>query len=60
MTTPYSPHQNGIAECQWKTVGNTARCLLKQANLSISFWFRAVDVVFYLTNRYLGCSLPAN
>ena len=37
-----------------------ARCLLKQANLPNSFWVRAVDVAFYLTNRCLSGSLPPN
>ena len=46
MTAPYSPHQNGVAERRWQTVGNMARCLLKQANLPNSFWVRAVDVAF--------------
>ena len=60
MTAPYSPHQNGDAERRWQTVGDLARCLLKQANLPNSFWVRAVDVAFYLTNRCLSCSLPPN
>ena len=60
MTAPYSPHQNGVAERRWQTVGNMARCLLKQANLPNSFWVRAVDVAFYLTNRCLSSSLPPN
>ena len=60
MTAPYSPHQNGVAQRRWQTVGDVAMCLLKQANLSNSFWVRAVDVAFYLTNRCLSCSLPPN
>ena len=38
MTAPYSPHQNGVAERRWQTVGDMARCLLKQTNLPNSFW----------------------
>ena len=34
--------------------------LLKQANLPNSFWVRAVDVAFYLTNRCLSGSMPPN
>ena len=60
ITAPYSPHQNGVAERRWQTVGNMARCLLKQANLPNSFWVRAVDVAFYLTNCCSTCSLPPN
>ena len=37
-----------------------ARCLLKQPNLSSSFWVTAVVVAFYLTNRFLSSSLPPN
>ena len=60
MTAPYSPHQNGVAERRWKTVGDMPGCLLKKANLPNSSWARAVDVVFYLTNRCLSCNLPPN
>ena len=59
MTYPYSPHQNGVVERRWQTVGNMAQCLLKQANLPNSFWVRAVDVAFYLTNCCLSSSLPS-
>ena len=34
--------------------------VLKQANLPNSFWVRAVDVAFYLTNRCISGSLPPN
>ena len=59
-SAPYSPHQNGVPERGWQTVGDMSRCLLKQANLPNSFWVRVVDVAFYLTNRCLSCSLPPN
>ena len=38
MTPPHSPHQNGVAERRWQTVGNMARCLLKQANLGTTLF----------------------
>ena len=60
MTALYSSHQNGVAERHWQTVGDTARCILKQASLPNSFLVRAVDVAFYLTNRCLSCSFPPN
>ena len=37
-----------------------ARCLLKQASLPSSSWVRAVEAAFYLTNRFLSCSLIPN
>lgn len=57
-TTPYSPHQNGVAERRWRTTVEMARSMLKSANLAKSFWVRALDVAFYLTNRVLTSSLP--
>ena len=60
MTAPYSTHQKGVAERRWQTVGSMARCLLEQASLPNSFWVKAVDVAFYLTNRCLSSSLPPN
>ena len=60
MTALFSPHQNGVPERRWQTVGDMAKCFLKQANWPNSFWVGAVDVAFYLTNRCLGCSLPPN
>ena len=47
MTAPFSPHQNGVAGRRWQTVGDIARCVLKQAKLPNSFWVRAVDVASY-------------
>ena len=60
MTASYSPHQNGVAERRWQTFEDMARCFLKQTNLSNSFWVRAMDVAFYLTNRCLSCCLSPN
>ena len=60
MTAPFPPHQNGDANRRWQTVGDKARCRLKQANLPNFFWVRAVDVAFCLTNSCLSCSLPPN
>ena len=60
ITAPFSPHQKGVAERRCQTVGDMARCLLRQGNLPNSFWVRAIDVAFYLTNRCLSCSLPPN
>jgi len=37
-SAPYSPHQNGTAECHWRTLFEMGRCLLIQANLAKEFW----------------------
>ena len=43
--------QIGVAELRLQFVVNMVRCLLKQTSLPDSFWLRAVDVAFYLTNH---------
>ena len=60
MTVLLSPHQNGVAERRWQTDGNMAMCVLKKTNIPNSFWVRAVDVAFYLSNRRLNYSLLPN
>jgi len=37
-SAPYSPHQNGTAECYWRTLFEMGRCLLIQANQAKEFW----------------------
>lgn len=47
-SAPYNQASNGIAERAVGTLGNTARCLLKQANKPASWWFWALDTAAYL------------
>ena len=57
FTSPYSPHQNGIAEQYWQTVFDNARALLISSKLPESFWVRAVDTVVYTRNRVLTSAI---
>ena len=41
-TAPYSPHQNGTAERQWRTLLDMSRCLLIDSKLPKTFWPYAV------------------
>ena len=50
-SAPYSPHQNGTAERQWRTVFEMGRCLLAQAKLSKPLWPYAVMAAAYIRNR---------
>ena len=34
QSAPYSPHQNGTAECSWQTLFSMVRCLLTESELS--------------------------
>lgn len=55
-SAPYSPHQNGTAERNWRTLFEMARCLLISANLDKRFWPYAVMTATYIRNRcYNSC-----
>ncbi|KAL6483448.1 hypothetical protein MHYP_G00083200 [Metynnis hypsauchen] len=48
---PYSPHQNGIAEREGRTLFEMARCKLIDSNLPKSLWHYAVQEAAYTRNR---------
>lgn len=56
LTTPYSSAQNGVAERKNRSLQETARALLKQPNLPLSYWGEAVNMAAYLQNRLPGAS----
>ena len=53
FTSPYSPHQNGIAERYWRTIFDKARNLLLLSKRPESYWVMAVDTLVYTRNRVL-------
>ena len=50
-SAPYSPHQNGTVERNWRTLFNMARCLLIESQLPKEMWIYAVRVASYTRNR---------
>jgi transposase InsO family protein len=50
-TVPYTPQQNGVAERVNRTLLNTVRALLHDAQLDGSFWGEALLTAVYLHNR---------
>lgn len=50
-TIPYSPAQNGLAERTNRTLLDTARVLLADAQLPELFWAEAVNTATYIRNR---------
>lgn len=51
MSAPYSPHQNGTAERGWRTLFDTARCLLIESGVPKRLWTYAVLASAYIRNR---------
>ena len=51
QSAPYSPHQNGIAERQWRTLFSTVRCLLIGSGLPSKLWTYALMASAYIRNR---------
>lgn len=55
LTTPYTPHHNGMVERRNRTILNMTRCMLKAMKVPQDFWAEAVRHAVYLLNR-----LPSN
>ena len=49
-TSPYSPHQNGIAERSNRTVFESAAAMLHDSQLPVTFWEHAVKCVVHVLN----------
>ena len=51
FSAPYSPHQNGTAERNWRTLFEAARCMLIESNLPKHLWTYAVMAASHIRNR---------
>ena len=49
--SPYSPHQNGIAEREWHNLFDSGRCLLIEATLPKTMWPYALMNAAHIRNR---------
>lgn len=50
-SAPYSPHQNGTAERNWRTLFDMARCMLLGSQLPKELWPYAVQTAVVVRNR---------
>ena len=50
-SAPYSPHQNGTAERNWRTLFEMARCMLVESSLPKELWTYAVMTAAVIRNR---------
>ncbi|KAK9064963.1 hypothetical protein SSX86_016346 [Deinandra increscens subsp. villosa] len=53
FSSPYTPHQNGVVERKNRTIIESARTMLVDSNLKLSFWAKAVNTACYVLNRAL-------
>lgn len=57
LSVRYSPQQNGVAERMNRTIMETVRCMLHDANMTDEFWGEAVSTAVYLINRRPNSSI---
>ncbi|KAI3820081.1 hypothetical protein L1987_13937 [Smallanthus sonchifolius] len=53
FSAPYTPQQNGVAERKNITLIETARTMLSDAKLPVTFWSEAVNTACHVLNRVL-------
>ncbi|KAI3762425.1 hypothetical protein L1987_52855 [Smallanthus sonchifolius] len=53
FSVPYVPQQNGVAERKNRTLVQTARTMLADSKLPVTFWAEAVNIVCHVLNRVL-------
>ncbi|CAN0080730.1 unnamed protein product [Discosporangium mesarthrocarpum] len=51
FTAPYSTHQIGVAEREWRTLMGMTRCFLSVPGLPKALWPEAVQTAVYIRNR---------
>ena len=51
FAAPYSPQQNGVAECYNRALEELMRAMLEARNLPLSLWSAAIQHAAYLRNR---------
>lgn len=50
-SAPYTPHQDGTAERNWRTLFDMARCMLIESGLPKQLWTYAVQTAAVVRNR---------
>ncbi|KAI3754763.1 hypothetical protein L1987_54553 [Smallanthus sonchifolius] len=53
FSAPYVPQQNGVAERKNRTLVETARTMLVDSKLPVTFWAEAVNTACHVLNRVL-------
>ncbi|KAI3732629.1 hypothetical protein L1987_63836 [Smallanthus sonchifolius] len=53
FSAPYTPQQNGVAERKNRTLIGTARTMLSDAKLPVTFWAEVVKIACHVLNKVL-------
>eukprot|EP00794_Sanderia_malayensis_P001519 gene1519-1679_t len=53
LSAPYSPHQNGTTERNWRTLFEMGRSMLIESNLPKYLWTYAIMTATHIRNRYV-------
>jgi hypothetical protein len=56
-TMPHSPHQNGVAEVQFRTLFERIRAVLFDSDLPEEFWGEALNFIIYIRARLTSKAL---
>ena len=48
---PYTPQQNGVAECKKRALKDIATCMMEEKDLNNNIWDEAINCVAYFQNR---------
>ena len=51
FSAPHSPHQNGLIERTWRTLGESTFAMLEESGLNDEFWEYAFQTSVYIFNR---------
>ena len=49
--TPYTPHQNGVAERKNRSLKEMATCMIEAKTLPPNFWEKDINCASYIQNR---------
>lgn len=50
LTWSYTPEQNGVAEWKNRVIMESARAMLNEKDMPLSYWAKAILTTFYVMN----------